>query len=75
MNPIKTPAARDERQQRTIDVLHVIAHTPPLFRLANAAELGIGADDYLEAKRELQIRGFVDVSGNVTMDGRRYIRD
>jgi len=75
MDEIKAPLFRDERQRRVIDVLHVIAHTPPLFRLANARELGVGTDEYLEARRELELRGFVSCAGEVTMEGRRYLRD
>lgn len=65
----------DRLNRRQSNVLHVIAHTPPLFRLANARELGVGTDEYLEARRELELRGFVSCAGEVTMEGRRHLRD
>jgi hypothetical protein len=41
----------------------------------NALELGIDPDHFLEARRELELRGFVSISGEVTMEGRRHLRD
>ena len=63
----------DARKIRLGLTLRLIAYSPPIYRLSNARELGIGTDDYIEARQELELRGFVSCSGEITQEGRDYL--